>query len=135
VVGLFAALLIVGRSREGAQVTVLRGLGAPYVVVPDGVQTQLRVKLENHESRAQTYRIELSFGEERTAKAAAALGGKVILPENPVTVPSLGRRTVGGFVIMPEAAFQHGKLPVLVRIIDSQGTKQTVKYQLLGPAR
>jgi cytochrome c oxidase accessory protein FixG len=133
VIALFSALLLAGSSREKAQITLLRGVGAPYVLTPAGVQAQLRLKVENHEAQADSYHVELLFGAEGQEKPAPELGGKVVLPENPVVVPSLGRRTVGGFIIMPEAAFVKGALRAKVNVTDGHGVTQTLVYQVQGP--
>src|SRR5690606_32392264 len=91
-VGLTPALIFVGGMRKNAQVTVLRGVGAPYVVTSEGVQSQLRVKIENHQSSEATYELSIKFGRPGQEKVASELGGRVILPENPVTIEGLGRR-------------------------------------------
>jgi cytochrome c oxidase accessory protein FixG len=135
VTALLTALVSVGGSRTHAQVTVLRGVGAPYLLVPQGVQTQLRIKIENHESTDETYQVELSFGKPGHEAPASTLSGQVIFPENPVHVPGLGRRMVGGFVTMPEKVFENGQLPVTVKVTDKKGVGQTISYKLLGPVR
>lgn len=133
-VGITAALIFVGGLRKNAQVTVLRGVGAPYVVTSEGVQSQLRVKIENHQSSEATYELSIKFGSSGQEKVASELGGRVILPENPVTIEGLGRRTVGGFVIMPPGVFDRGQLPIKVTVSDGQGDTQTIHYQLIGPS-
>jgi cytochrome c oxidase accessory protein FixG len=130
---LLGALILAGEAQQGVQLTVLRGQGAPYVLSSDGVQCQVRLKIENHTSKAETYHISIMLGPK--AEAAEALGGRVVLPENPVFVPSLGRRTAGGFVILPETEFHQGRVPIVVQVRDSRGQSQSVSYQLLGPVR
>lgn len=132
---LLSALLLAGSSRKSAQVTILREAGAPYVLSPEGVRAQLRVKIENHGEGAETYRLALSFGPPDRQQSAEELGGRLILPENPVVVSGLDRRTVGGFVILPESVFKNGQMPVTVSVTDAQGETQTAQYRILGPVR
>lgn len=132
---LVIALFIVGGSSRRTQITALRGVGAPYVLTSDGVRAQLRLKIENHESTEQTYQVELLFGLIGRQRRAEALEGRVIWPENPVSVSGLGSRVVGGFVLMPESAFEGGQLPVTFVVTDSKGTSQSIHHQVLGPQR
>jgi polyferredoxin len=57
--GLVTSLILVAASRRGAEVTILRGIGAPFVLQADHVRNQLRVKIEDHSGHGGTYQLEL----------------------------------------------------------------------------
>lgn len=119
----FGALLLMG-SREGsADVTVLRGLTAPYVIDPTGIQNQIRVKIENRSGSAQAYQIRLD----------GADGARFIAPENPLRVADGEHQTTTVFVIAPPSLFHDGARRVTFHIDDGRGFKTDVPYKLLGP--
>jgi cytochrome c oxidase accessory protein FixG len=130
---LVAALVAVGLQRTGADVTVLRGIGAPFVVEGDVVRNQLRVKVENRHTRPESYGIELLVVRAGQLVPATELGLRVIAPENPLSVAALDRRSTSIFVLTPRDAFASGKLPVVVRVKEPSGDVQDISYQLLGP--
>lgn len=122
---LLVSLFVFALSRVGSfDVTVLRGIGAPFAVQDLGnVRNQLRIKVENRTSESGSYHIELLN--------APAL--QLIAPENPLTVTPGTHVTTSVFVIAPRSAFVGGKLPVRVSVTDGSGNQRTVDYQLLGP--
>ncbi len=120
---LVAALIVVGSLRDVADVTVLRGIGAPFVVSQDGVRNQLRIKVENRTDTEQSFDIKLEGVPE----------ARLVAPENPLVVPGGHRRTTSVFVVAPQSAFRNGARPVEVRITTEDGFDETVSYRLLGP--
>jgi cytochrome c oxidase accessory protein FixG len=122
---LLVTLFVFALGRLGSfDVTVLRGIGAPFAVQdPGNVRNQLRIKVENRTDESGSYRIELPD--------APAL--QLIAPENPLVVASGTHVTTSVFVIAPRSAFVGGKLPVRVSVTDGSGNQRTVDYQLLGP--
>jgi cytochrome c oxidase accessory protein FixG len=119
---LLGALLFVGSRRASADVTVLRGIGAPFVEQPDGVSNQIRIKIENHGESAASYAIEL----------LDAPGARLIAPENPLLVPRHSRRSTSVFVVLPRDAFPSGVRPVRFKV-SGGGFSIEVPYKLLGP--
>lgn len=115
-------LLLLGQPKA-AEVTVLRGLAAPYVISGHAVRNQIRVKIENRTQSEQRYTISL----------ARASGVGLVAPENPMTVPAGGHRTTTVFVSANSSAFQNGRLPIEFSIRDDSGFEQRVPYHLLGP--
>ena len=70
-VGLFAYNV---SARESAEVTLLRGLGAPFTTQADGrVTNQIRVKIANRSGAARAYRIALAD------TAGAAIGDATLI--------------------------------------------------------
>jgi hypothetical protein len=120
---LLGALFITASARGDAEVTVLRGLGAPYVSDAASVRNQIRIKVKNRSGRAQAYRIEL----------VGLPGAQLIAPENPVRLAAGQQQTTTVFVLAPESAFSRGKRDVSFRISDGMKFSETAPYKLLGP--
>jgi cytochrome c oxidase accessory protein FixG len=119
---ILGALLFVGSRRASADVTVLRGIGAPFVEQLDGVSNQIRIKIENHGESAVPYAIEL-------LDAPAA---RLIAPENPLLVPNRSQRSTSVFVVLPRDAFPSGVRAVRFKV-SGGGFSVEVPYKLLGP--
>jgi cytochrome c oxidase accessory protein FixG len=120
---LLGALIFVGARRSSAEVTVLRGLGAPFSLEADGVVNQLRVKIENRSGEPREYRVSL----------AGADGARLIAPENPLSVAPGTHRSTSVFVIAPPELFRGGMRAVEVRVHDGRDLDVAVPYKLLGP--
>ncbi len=125
---LLTALIVVGAKSRGVDVTLLRGIGAPYVIDEAGVRNQVRIKLENRSSLDDAYRIEILFEEETEPG-----GVSVVIPENPMRVEGKGRRSTSVFLVTPISAFREGRLPITVRITGQDGESFDKPYHLIGP--
>ncbi len=122
--GFVGALLWVGSRLGTADVTVLRGIGAPFVEEPDGrIRNQLRVKVENRTPDPHDYRIEILNAD----------GLDLIAPENPLHVPSGTHETTTLFVLAPRAKLSTGIAEIQFRVSDGAGFSREVPYKLLGP--
>ncbi|MCE7892384.1 MAG: cytochrome c oxidase accessory protein CcoG [Sorangiineae bacterium PRO1] len=121
--GFVTALLVVASRIGGADVTILRGIGAPFVEQPDGIQNQIRVKIENRTSDKQRYQILI----------LDAPDAKLIAPENPLPVRAGSHESTSVFVIAPRESFHDGQRPVRIQITDEAGFQKEVSYKLLGP--
>jgi cytochrome c oxidase accessory protein FixG len=119
----FGALLLMGSRQGSADVTVLRGLTAPYVIDSTGIQNQIRIKIENRSGSAQAYGIRLE----------GADGAHLIAPENPLRVADGEHETTTVFVIAPPSLFHDGVRRITFHIDDGHGFKTDVPYKLLGP--
>jgi cytochrome c oxidase accessory protein FixG len=118
------ALLLSTLSREpGAEVTILRGIGAPFTENGPRVINQIRIKVQNRTRTAQSYHVEL------TDLPAAQL----ISPEDPLRVPAGEQRTTSVFVLAPRNAFSQASRAVHFRITDGHDYRAEFPYQLLGP--
>ncbi|MCA9599595.1 MAG: cytochrome c oxidase accessory protein CcoG [Myxococcales bacterium] len=118
-----SALVFFGSRQGSADVTVLRGIGAPYVLQPEGVQNQIRIKIENRGSQDREYHIALEDGGD----------AKLIAPENPLHVAKGTHETTTVFVLSPKSSFQGGKRMVKFAVRDDGDFKTEVQYKLLGP--
>jgi cytochrome c oxidase accessory protein FixG len=111
-------------QRETADVTLLRGIGTPYIELPSGeIANQLRVKIVNRSEDDQSYRIELVDLPQAT----------VIAPENPLPVEAGASVTTTVFVHAPPDAFEGGRIEVDVRVRDGDEYDEVLPYRLLGP--
>ena len=120
----FGGFLFALATRAPADVTVLRGLGAPYVVEADGrVANQLRVKVTNRTAFAQRYAISIDDIEP----------GAMIAPRNPLPVAAGQTEVADLFVLLPASAFDDGERTIVVRIADGASFHQQVPYRLVGP--
>ncbi len=120
----FLGALLFSGAREGsADVTVLRGLTAPYVIDQGGAQNQIRIKIQNRSGSEKSYSIRLE----------GAPGAKFIAPENPLQVADGEHETTTVFVIAPLSLFHDGVRRVMFHIDDGHGFKTDVPYKLLGP--
>jgi cytochrome c oxidase accessory protein FixG len=121
------ALLVILTStllaKPGADVMILRGIGAPFTENGPQVVNQIRIKVRNRSSEVQNYHVALS-----DLQAA-----QLIAPEDPLRVPAGEQRTTSVFVLAPRSAFSHAKRAVHFRVTDSHGYRADIPYQLLGP--
>jgi cytochrome c oxidase accessory protein FixG len=120
---LLTTLVTVGSTRPDTEVTVLRGLGAPYTVAGETVTGELRIKLVNRKDGARSYRLSL----------VGAPDVRLIAPENPLDVRASAQRTTAVFAVAPRSAFANGRREISVRVNDEHGFDTTVPYRLLGP--
>jgi len=120
-VGLLSALVLVGRARPSAEVTVLRGLGAPFSVSGDEVINQLRLKVRNRGEKARDFSVEL----------LDLPDAKLVAPELPLHI-SAGEQASANFFVMAPKGVVHGSHRVKLRVGDA-ASAEVVSYTLLGP--
>jgi cytochrome c oxidase accessory protein FixG len=110
--------------RGSADVTVLRGIGAPYGVLPDGqISNQLRVKIVNRSQAMHRYTISI--------KDAADL--TLVSPDNPLPVDSGAAATASVFVMASPRSLPRGLREIEVQVDDGAGFVRSTPYRLLGP--
>lgn len=120
-VGAFGVLLA---GKQSADVTLLRGLGAPFNELASGeVANQVRVKIRNRSAADAAYRIEV----------VDPPGARVTTAENPLAVRSGESRTAAVIIALPRAAFQAGQCDVQIRVSDGDRFNTERAYRLLGP--
>ena len=110
--------------RQSADVTVLRGVGSPFTLLPSGeVSNQIRIKIVNRAAGDRRYLIELADGE----------GLHLIAPDNPVAVGTGHAVTATVFVTAPRSAFQAGAREIRFMVSDGLDFSASMPYRLLGP--
>jgi cytochrome c oxidase accessory protein FixG len=121
---LVGALIGLGARGQSAEVTVLRGLGAPFELNGADVTGALRIKIQNRSDVARKYAIEV----------VASPPLKLIAPENPVEVAPGAQRTTTVFTVSSASSFVAGTRPIQVVVADGDGFSANVPYRLVGPA-
>ena len=122
---MFGAFVFSLAGKQTADVTLLRGLGAPFTILPSGeVSNQIRIKIANRASEERSYLIELDAAEDLT----------MIAPENPLTVAAGETEMTGAFITAPTSAFAGGEVAVALTISDGVDFSKELQYRLLGPA-
>ncbi len=121
--GLVSTLAYAVLTKQNADVTVLRGIGAPFSENGPNVVNQIRFKVQNRSSATRKYQIALDD----------LPNAQLIAPEAPLPVTSGEQRTTTVFVIAPKAAFRHGTRNVRFSVDDAQGYHAELSYKLLGP--
>jgi len=118
-------LIFTIRHADPADVTVLRGVGAPYTIEPDArVANQLRVRITNRTGRITKYRIAID---------GLSSDAAVIAPENPLEVETEETATSPVFVMSPSRDFHGGQARIVVRVSDDEGFQESIPYTLIGP--
>jgi cytochrome c oxidase accessory protein FixG len=123
--GLLTALAVYGLQSQRPEIMLLRGLGAPFQVQDGRVQNQIRIKIENHETDAVSYQLELEH----------APDAQLVAPENPIRIVAGGRTTTSVFVTLPVSAFHSDSLDLTLVFRDAHGKAYERPYRLLGPGR
>jgi len=120
-VGLLSTLIISVSQPASADVTILRGLGAPFQQNGEEIINQLRLKVHNRSDQPRAYRVEILGASE----------AKVVAPELPLALPAGEQGAASFFVIMPGGSLR-GQRRVQVRVSDGYESR-IVPYTLLGP--
>jgi len=123
---LLALLFTLGGAlllKPSTEVTILRGIGAPFTESGEQIVNQIRIKVENRSGAFARYHVELSDLPD----------GKLIAPEDPLSIAPGEQRTTSVFVMAPRPAFSRGHRAVRFRITDERGYREDFPYQLLGP--
>jgi cytochrome c oxidase accessory protein FixG len=119
--GLLGALVLVGERAPRAEVTILRGLGAPFTTTGNQVVNQLRLKVANRSDKTRRFAVQVVDLPEAS----------LIAPELPLVVASEAQGSASFFVMAPLSAVR-GHRRVRLRVGDD-AVAQTVEYTLLGP--
>jgi len=119
---LLTTLSIAGRKPQ-AEVTILRGIGAPFSQSAGNAVNQIRIKVRNRSESRHHYRLEL----------LSPAGAQLIAPENPLSVGGGEQASTSVFVSLPSKGFKAGRLQAQFRVSDGQGFVANIPYELLGP--
>jgi cytochrome c oxidase accessory protein FixG len=125
--GLVTALI----TKDPIDVTVLRGIGAPFTEETDGrIANQIRVKITNRRNTPQAITIAVTGLEDAGLTPSEIT---VVNPENPLTVAAGATHSTSLFVLLPRRAFSHGDRQITLLVTDPAGFRQTIAWRLLGP--
>jgi len=121
----FGTLAFSLAGKSSADVTLLRGLGAPFSILPSGeVSNQIRIKIANRSEEERSYLIELADNSSL----------ELIAPENPLTVAPGETEMTAAFITAPRSAFSNGEAPITLSIGDGVDYTKVFDYRILGPA-
>jgi cytochrome c oxidase accessory protein FixG len=110
--------------RPSADVTLLRGIGVPFTILPDGqISNQMRIKIANRGEEERAYRLEL----------VDAAGLTLVAPDNPVRVPADKLVETTAFVVGDDDAIPGGTRDVVLRVDDGAGFVADKPWRVLGP--
>jgi len=105
-------------------VILLRGLGMPFTVLPNGeVVNPARIKISNRENAERTY----------TLVAPPDGPVRILLDDEPLRVGAGGTVTRTFLVQVPASVFKNGQYEAHLRVHDGHALDKDVTYQLLGP--
>ena len=118
--GLFVFFLT---SRAATEVTLLRGIGAPYQMDGERVVNQVRLKFSNRNRDERQYHVTL----------AGVPDAQLVNPLDPFPVPGGHTLTTTVFVLSPRSAFDDGTRHVMFRVEDGHGFGRNYVHPLIGP--
>jgi cytochrome c oxidase accessory protein FixG len=122
---LVGALIFFARAASEPQVTLLRGLGAPFEVVGDRVRNQVRVKIQNRSEQDEVYRLGL----------AGLPSAELVAPENPLHVAAGEQGTTSVFVMVPLDSLLGGSRTITLEVSNDDGFDVRLPYRILGPTK
>ncbi len=118
--GLFVFFLT---SRAATEVTLLRGIGAPYQMDGERVVNQVRLKFSNRNRDERGYHVTL----------VGVPDAQLVNPLDPFPVPGGHTLTTTVFVLSPRSAFDDGTRHVMFRVEDGHGFGRNYVHPLIGP--
>jgi cytochrome c oxidase accessory protein FixG len=123
--GLVLGLLVWNLStRSDTDLTMLRGPGQPYLLLPGGlVSNPVRVRVANKGERARRFWV--------TAPLPA--GARLVAPINPVTVGPGALETIFAYLTLPREAYHDGRVAGGLTVTDSLAFSRPLAFTLLGP--
>ncbi len=121
---IFGTLGVSLAEKKTADITLLRGLGAPFTLDASGnVTSQLRLKIANRAREERAFHFSVEGDRPVTLQA----------PENPLVVPGGASRLTAVYLTAPAEAFSDGELEVVLHVEDGAGFSQDLPHRLLGP--
>jgi cytochrome c oxidase accessory protein FixG len=122
---MFGAFAFSLGGKQSADITLLRGLGAPFQTLPSGeVSNQIRIKIANRSDGERAYRFEI----------VEPSGLTLVAPENPLSVAAGDTQMTAAFITAPPSTFSGGELAIVLRVADGVDFERRLDYRLLGPS-
>jgi cytochrome c oxidase accessory protein FixG len=111
-------------TKADTDVTLLRGIGAPFTREPSGmIVNQVRIKITNRARVDRAYALSLAGNDD----------AQMVAPVNPLPIGSGRTAETSIFVMLPEHEFAEGERDVTIRLSDGAGYTEDIPYRLLGP--
>ncbi|MCP4902262.1 MAG: cytochrome c oxidase accessory protein CcoG [bacterium] len=125
-VAMFSTLAFSLAGKSSADVTLLRGLGAPFSELQNGqISNQIRLKIANRSDETRSYHFSLEGSSDL----------QLIAPENPLVVSAGDTQLTAAFITAPRTAFRDGEIAISLHISDATEFERVLSYRLLGPHR
>lgn len=122
-VTLIATMIV---TREPAFVSVLRGPGLPFQVLPDGrVANVVKVKIHDRTRDGGSYRLSV----------VGVPGATIEGTDNLVTLTAGEQRTDPMTLSLPAEAIPDGRVDLFIRVERDDGFTKDVPYRVLGPEK
>jgi polyferredoxin len=119
-------------TKDTADITVLRSIGAPFGEDADGrISNQIRVKIANRAHTSAQYAIVVTGLESAGLQNSEVT---VVAPENPMTIAGGATRETSMFILLPRRAFTNGERNIVLTISDGHSSTQEIPFRLLGPS-
>ncbi|MCP9874709.1 cytochrome c oxidase accessory protein CcoG [Synechococcus sp. Cruz CV-v-12] len=126
------AFLVVLSGKGAADVSILRGVGRPFVELPGGeIGNPVKVKIVNRMDKPGDYRVEL----------AGAEGLRLTIDENPIHLNPGEAKTLSAMIVAQRNLLGHEMPVVSVRVTEistpASGTalRREIGFRLMGPAQ
>jgi cytochrome c oxidase accessory protein FixG len=120
-IGIFSYQLV---TKPAADLSLLRGSGAPFALEPDGrVLNQIRVKVTNRSSYPARYKVTVEDAPEAT----------VVVPPLPLAAEPGQSSESTIFVLLPAQAFRNGQREIFIAVSDGRRFQARFPWTLLGP--
>jgi hypothetical protein len=110
-------------GRVQAELTLLRGIGAPFVEEAERVRNHVRVKIRNRTGESKAFALSLEDAE----------GAELVAPENPMHLGAGEQSTSSVFVLAPRSFFIDGSRDVRFVVSAEGAIEITQSYRLIGP--
>ena len=119
-------------TKDPADITILRGIDAPFTEEADGsIANQLRIKVANRRHEDRKFSIVMDG---LTGSGLSATDVRIVAPENPLPVDRMSTRSTSVFLLLPRRAFTRGEREITITVSDGSGFSKTIPYRLLGPS-
>lgn len=126
IVGLCILLATLVSDRPQADVTLLRSLGRPFIVLEQGeIENTMRIKLTNRTEAPRSYAFEAITSDGLRLATRTQHAEVVLAPGATVTEPL--------HVVAPRSAFQHGRIDATLKVTDDLGWTTARNWRLIGP--
>jgi cytochrome c oxidase accessory protein FixG len=119
-----AAFITVFAMQAPSYIRMVRGVGVPYSVLPDGtISNTVKFNIINRRGAPQTYSFETTDGKSAIQINAPQVA---LLPGQDAHIPAT--------LILPANEMRAGSYDAWVKIRDSGGFEKSVRYHMIGPA-
>ena len=126
ILGLCVLLALLVSDRPQADLTLLRSVGRPFIVLEQGeIENTMRVKLTNRTDAPRSYAFEAITSDGLRLTARTQRAEVVLAPGATVTEPL--------HVVAPRSAFHQGRVAATLKVTDDLGWSTSRNWRLIGP--